>query len=147
MFPRFSTVPQTLTDCHPFPAATQLATLQIFDPLSLVRYPPPAVSRLRTRFCSALVVPISNLVPWSVWPTRRTVCGSTFGKEQMLIGLRWNIRSRSRFCVLQKNHVLLVHKSEVVLELERGFQLESFIVVMRSRSCSKFQDFCHVRRQ
>ena len=119
---------------HTFPAAIQLATLRIFDPQSLVRFPPPTVSRLRTRFCSALVVP--NFVPWSV---ANRANGVWFNG---LIGSRWNNRHRLGFCVLQKRHVLLVHKSEIVLELETELQPSPLIVVVRSRSCSKFQDFC-----
>ena len=76
--PTFSTLSQILPRCHRFTAATQLATLRIFDPLSLLRFSPPTVSRLDTRFYSALVAPFSNLIPWSVSPTKRTVCGSTF---------------------------------------------------------------------
>ena len=41
-----------------------------------------------------------------------------------LISSRWNIRHRLRFCVLQKLYVPLVHKSEVVLELEMGLQVK-----------------------
>ena len=41
---------------------------------------------------------------------------------------------------MQKDYALLVHKEEVVLELDTDLQPGSFIVVIRGRSCSKFQD-------
>ena len=65
------------TVTHSRPAA-QLATLRIFDARHSVRFPPPTVSRLRTRFGSVLAVLVSSFVLWSVSPARRTVCGSTF---------------------------------------------------------------------
>ena len=51
--------------------------------------------------------------------------------------------SDSAFC---RSCTYLVHKSEGVLELETELQPGPLIVVIRSRSCSKFQDFRHVRR-
>ena len=72
--------PRTLLVCHPFLAATQLATVGVFDPrCPLPRFPPPTDPKLRTRFCLALGVPVLNFVVWSVSPTRCTVCGATFG--------------------------------------------------------------------
>ena len=55
-----------------------------------------------------------------------------------LAGSCWHIRHRLKFCVLQKRHALLVHEGEVVLELKTELQPGSLIVIIRSRSCSKF---------
>ena len=144
--PNFPTLSQTLPDCHPFPAAPQLATLRIFDPLSLVRFPPPTVSRLRTHYCSALAAPVSNFVLWPVWPTKRTIVWlhvrmSTEDSSNPA----GNIRHKLSFFVLQERHALLVLNSEVVFELETELLPSSrVVVVIRSRVCSKLQNFCHV---
>ena len=52
-------------------------------------------------------------------------------EHRSLVGSRWNVRHRLRFCVLQKLHVLLVHKSEVVLELETELQPDTESVVQQ----------------
>ena len=51
-----------------------------------------------------------------------------------LVSSRWSIRHRLSFCVGQRRHVLLVHKGEVVLELETEVPPGPLIVVIRSRS-------------
>ena len=63
-----------------------------------------------------------------------------------LVSSRCNIRHRLRFCVLQRFERTFFHKSEAVLELESELQPGSLTVVVRGRSCSKFQYFCNVRR-
>ena len=63
-----------------------------------------------------------------------------------LVSSRCNIRHKLRFCVLQKFERTFFHKSEAVLELESELQPGSLTAVVRSRSCSKFQYFCNVRR-
>ena len=42
----------------------------------------------------------------------------------------WKVRHRLRLCVFQNLHVLLVHKGEVVLELETELQPGPFVVVV-----------------
>ena len=118
--PMLSTFPRTLPDCRPFRAATLLATLRILDPLSLVRFSTPTVSKLRTRFCLPLVVPVSNFVPWSVSPTRRQCVAPRSYEHGGLVSSRCTVHHGLRLCVLQQRHVPLARKSEVVLEIENG---------------------------
>ena len=47
---------------------------------------------------------------------------------------------------MQKRYVLLVHKSEKVLELETEVKSSSVIVVVRVGLTVSFQVFCNVRR-
>ena len=131
MFPRFTRFLE-----HQLSVAIQLATSRIFDPLSLVRYPPPPVSKLRT------------ISVWHSWyqPQTSSRVAQRSDEHGGLVGFRWNLRHKLRFCVLQKLYAPLVHKSEVVLELATELQPSSLIIVVRSRSCSKFQDFSNVRR-
>ena len=140
--PMLSTFSLTLPDCHPFPDATQLATTGIFNPLSLVLFPPVTVSKLRARFCLALVAPVSNFVPWSVSPGVQCVARRS-DEHGSLVSSRCNVHHGLKLCVWHKRHVLLVH---VVLELETELQPGSLTAVVRSRSRSKFEDFCSVRR-
>ena len=77
--PPTSRFPQTLSDSRSSQAVTRLAASRISDPLFSARSPPPSVSMPRTRSCSALFAPTSSFVQWSVSPTRRATCDSTFG--------------------------------------------------------------------
>ena len=72
-------------------------------------------------------------------------CVATRSHEHgRLIKSRWNIRHKLSFFVLQERHALLVLNSEVVFELETELLPSSLVVVIRSRVCSKLQNFCHV---
>ena len=123
-FPRFF---GTLSDGHPFPAATQLATPRIFNPLSLVRFAPPTVSKLCTRFFvqGSKLRPVVSFASkaYSVWLDVR---------NGGLVSSRRDVHHCVRLCVLQKRHVLLVHKSEVVFELNTEPQPGSLSVVLPS---------------
>ena len=57
----------------------------------------------------------------------------------------WKVRHCLRLCVLQKRYVLLIHQSEVVLELETELEPTLLIVVVLNKFRSKLPDFCHVR--
>ena len=76
MFPR---LPRLLKLCQIVTSVVaRLAAFRLSDPQFSARSRPPTVSTPRTHFCSALFAPVSSFVQWSVSPTRRTVCDSTF---------------------------------------------------------------------
>ena len=58
----------------------------------------------------------------------------------------WKFRHQLRLSVLENLHVLLVHKGEIVLDLEMELQPGPLVVVVLDRLCSKLQDFCNVCR-
>ena len=57
----------------------------------------------------------------------------------------WKIRHRLRLSVVQESDVLLVHKGEVVLEVEMELEHGPLIVVVLDVLRSKLRDFCNVR--
>ena len=59
----------------------------------------------------------------------------------------WKVPHCLRLCVLQRRHVLLIHQSEVVLELEAELEPGLLVVVVLDKFRSKLQDFCAVRRR
>ena len=137
----FSRVPGFLELCRSFTHSLLQHSLQHFE---------SSTSSLRRVFRHQLspdFEPVS--VRHSLYQSHASSCGQCqqgvqcvaqrSDEHRSLVGSRWNVRHSLRFCVLQKLHVPLVHKSEVVPELEMELQPGPLTVVIRSRSCSKFQ--------
>ena len=139
-----STSPRTLPERHPFSAVARLATSRIPDPRSLARFPPPAASTLRTRPASAPFAPVkaSSRGQCRQQDIQRATQRSN-SRSRFFVS-SWKVRHRLRLCVLEKIHVLLVHKGEVVLQLEKELQPGPLVIVVLDRLCSKLQDFCNV---
>ena len=60
---------------------------------------------------------------------------------------RQKVRHRLRLCVQQERHVPLIHKGEVILELETELESNLLLIVVLDRFRSKLQDFCDVCRR
>ena len=132
MFPR---LPRLLKLCRIAGCSTACSIANLRPAVFGAR--PPTVSTPRTRCCSALFAPLSSLVQWSVSPTRRTVCDSTFGWSLQVLLLPLEGSPLFETLRLQKRHVLLTHQGEVVLELESELEPGLLIVVVLDRFRSK----------